>query len=342
MFSFVKRLFFNQQKDNEEIDGEEVQQSEEDFQNNSNQNSDSLSTIYLVEESVLDLDDEPFVPKSRLLQSGSLISNQMSSSSSDDEDQKIVITHGYLSFHNYEENPAQDIFDNNKKIDDSKFQDQNTTFFEYDLSKIGIIPKHEGFLQFTPTIKSNKANNSFSNSKTEISEKTNDTINSKIFVTPSNNKNMLSPDSRSKSVKFGPKKPPSNDLDIGSLSVPKKPILRKQSNSSNDSSKNSKSQILTPNYAFLDNSPTFPSKHNLSQQKNKTSINSNENYGNDIKRSDETVQKGSYSKIDLINNINNDDNDDIVLDEDKFRQNNTIFDEEEDACQIIEFSNIKI
>lgn len=341
MFSFIKRLLFNQQKDNEEIDGEKVQ-SEEDLQNNSIQNSDSLSTLYLVEESVLDLDDEPFIPQSCLLQSGSLISKQVSSSSSDDEDQKIVITHGHLSLDNYEENHNQDINDNNKKIEDDKFQNQSTTFFEYDPSIIGVIPKHQGYIQFTQTINSNKTNNSFSNNKTVISEKTNDTIISKLFVTPSNNKNMLSPDSRSKSVKFGPKKPPSKDLDIGSLSVPRKPILRKQSSSSNDSSRNSKSQILASNYAFLDNSPTFPSKHNLSQQKNKIFMNSSENKGNDIKKTDETVQKESYSKIDLINNGNSDDNDDIVLDEDKFRQINMNFDEEEDTCQIVNFSNIKI
>lgn len=246
MLSYVKSFFTSKQNENQ---SQTV---------NDGASSDLTSTLYLDDESFIDSDDDkPFVPQSRILLQKRLIRTEPSSDSSDSDEEKIQIVYGYLTLDDESPKPSsatekkeENIKSNITFVETEKVHFENSnlssTFFNDEKSFIKEFPEHHGYIEFTPIAdKSKKINNSISDmNKYEKAVKTKkDDFESNFFMTPSNKQNVLSP--RSRSVKFGPRKPASEN-NLGPLTVPRKPILRKQS----DSPKSSPTQILDTDFNF--------------------------------------------------------------------------------------------
>ena len=206
------------------------EQSSDELEQNYTESTISSSTLNLVEESIIDFDNQPFIPKSYLLRNESLPSSPLSSDSNDDSSQEIEMFQGHISLDESQIEYAS--FHNISRIENEDLQtEQQSTFYD-DESYIKTIPKYHGSIQFTPKkeslIKTQKLKYDINKKKQEIASK-NSKKNSDILK-------IESPSSASKTVQFGPKLLKNNENDMDLISVPIKTILKKNESPNNNHS----------------------------------------------------------------------------------------------------------
>lgn len=321
MFSFIKRLFFNTQKEKETTDLkiDQVQsdgESSEKLSDNSYVESQTSSTLYLVEESTFEI-IEPYIPKSTPGLYRPSTSYLYSSSQSESSSSDIEIVTGYLTFDS-DDDKKKSTTNENKTI--IKY-DQNTFQEESSQSDSSTVSIHEGYLQFTEEDKeitkvcsfhSEKPRKAGSNSK-EFNNQSDKNPNpkeqfsvSKNFFSPSNTpsndskKKNECPLSQSKTVQFGPQKPSNENEDL----TPRKPILRKQSsdiNSKTSTQPNSNSIKQSANSKFSKTSSLFD--HSFVENSNSNVFITPKNNKTDISTisvAKEKRNKSQIANIDLI------------------------------------------
>lgn len=317
MFSFIKRLFFNTQKEKETTDLkiDQVQsdgESSEKLSDISYVESQTSSTLYLVEESTFEI-IEPYIPKSTPGLYRPSTSYFYSSSQSESSESDIEIVTGYLTFDS-DDDKRKSTTNENKTI--IKYE-QNTFQEDSSQSDSSTVSIHEGYLQFTEEDKeltkvcsfhSEKPRKAGSNSK-EFNNQSDKNPNpkeqfsvSKNFFSPSNTpsndskKKKECPLSQSKTVQFGPQKPSNENEDL----TPRKPILRKQSsdiNSKTSTQPNSNSIKQSANSKFSKTSSLFD--HSFVENSNSNVFITPKNNKTDI--STISVAKEKRNKSQIVN-----------------------------------------
>lgn len=317
MFSFIKRLFFNTQKEKETTDLkiDQVQsdgESSEKLSDISYVEPQTSSTLYLVEESTFEI-IEPYIPKSTPGLYRPSTSYFYSSSQSESSESDIEIVTGYLTFDS-DDDKKKSTTNENKTI--IKYE-QNTFQEDSSQSDSSTVSIHEGYLQFTEEDKeltkvcsfhSEKPRKAGSNSK-EFNNQSDKNPNpkeqfsvSKNFFSPSNTpsndskKKKECPLSQSKTVQFGPQKPSNENEDL----TPRKPILRKQSsdiNSKTSTQPNSNSIKQSANSKFSKTSSLFD--HSFVENSNSNVFITPKNNKTDI--STISVAKEKRNKSQIVN-----------------------------------------